>query len=120
MAPEIGLELGHSLPADVYSYGILLWEICSLKKPFDNIKSTIDFDKTVFKKGARPKLAKEWSSTLKDIMTVSWLSSANERPTMLVVKSRIHAHAREVSDSGGKCDHVRRSSFLQKFSVKNI
>ena len=120
MAPEVGLELGHSLPADVYSFGILLWEICSLKKPYDNTKSTIDFDKTVFRKGARPKLSKEWSTNLKDIMANCWLPSANERPTMIDVKSKIYAHAREVADSGngggnGSGVNKRRSSLLRKF-----
>jgi serine/threonine protein kinase len=108
MAPEVGLELGHSLPADVYSFGILLWEICSLKKPYDNTKSTIDFDKTVFRKGARPKLSKEWSTNLKDIMANCWLPSANERPTMIDVKSKIYAHAREVADSGSNSNRNRR------------
>ncbi|KAL3771560.1 hypothetical protein ACHAWU_003735 [Discostella pseudostelligera] len=120
MAPEVGLELGHSLPADVYSFGILLWEICSLKKPYDNTKSTIDFDKNVFKKGARPKLSKEWNTTLKDIIANCWLPSANERPTMIDVKSKICAHAREVADSGngggsGSGVNKRRSSLLRKF-----
>ena len=120
MAPEVGLELGHSLPADVYSFGILLWEICSLKKPYDSTKSTIDFDKTVFRKGARPKLSKEWSTNLKDIIANCWLPSANERPTMIDVKSKIYAHAREVADSGnsgssGNNNNVRRSSLFRKF-----
>lgn len=116
MAPEVGLLLGHSLPADVYSYGILLWEICSLKKPFDNVKSTIDFDKLVFKKGTRPKLAKEWPIDLREIMMSCWVSLANERPTMRDVKFKIHAHAREMEeDGGGKEGLVRRNSLLRKF-----
>ncbi|KAL7536053.1 hypothetical protein ACHAXR_006886, partial [Thalassiosira sp. AJA248-18] len=56
MAPEVGLGLGYGLPADVHSFGILLWEICSLKIPFERITSAHGFHKSVFKKGARPKL----------------------------------------------------------------
>ncbi|KAL3771559.1 hypothetical protein ACHAWU_003734 [Discostella pseudostelligera] len=86
MAPEVGLDKGYSLPADVYSFGILLWEICSLKKPFDTIKTTSDFEKTVFTKGARPKLSKDWHANLKDVMTTCWLTSSNDRPSMNDVK----------------------------------
>ncbi len=122
MAPEVGLELGHSLPADVYSFGILLWEICSLKKPYARIQSTSDFYRMVFRKGARPKLSKEWSTNLKVIMRSCWLPTANDRPTMHEVKNKIHAHAREVAGSGNgggsgnnNNNNVRRSSLFRKF-----
>jgi serine/threonine protein kinase len=103
MAPEVGLDLGYSLPSDVYSYGMLLWEICSLKKPFDTIKTTVDFENKVFKKGMRPKLSKDWSIELKDVMTSCWTTEAKERPSMLDVKTRMHqyAHARWGGGGGG-------------------
>ena len=103
MAPEVGLDLGYSLPSDVYSYGTLLWEICSLKKPFDTIKTTVDFENKVFKKGMRPKLSKDWSIELKDVMTSCWTTEAKERPSMLDVKTKIHqyAHARWGGGGGG-------------------
>merc|ERR1712238_488848 len=65
MAPEVGLGQGYGLPVDVYSFGILLWEICSLTKPFCKIKSAAEFHKTVFEKGSRPKVAKSWPPVLK-------------------------------------------------------
>ena len=103
MAPEVGLDLGYSLPSDVYSYGMLLWEICSLKKPFDTIKTTVDFENKVFKKGMRPKLSKDWSIELKDVMTSCWTTEAKERPSMLDVKTKIHQyeHARWGGGGGG-------------------
>jgi serine/threonine protein kinase len=45
MAPEVGLEMGHSFPADVHSFGILLWQICAHKKPFDKVESVDQFHK---------------------------------------------------------------------------
>jgi hypothetical protein len=58
MAPETGLELGYSLPADVYSFGILFWEVWSLKKQFGGkIKSSEEMRKAVFMKEERPKIS---------------------------------------------------------------
>ena len=89
MAPEVGLEIGYDLSADVYSLGILLWEIFSLKKPFGNIKSAKEFHTAVFENGARPKVPKHWSKTLNDVIPSCWSSFPNKRPQMSEVKSKL-------------------------------
>mmetsp|Transcript_30108 Transcript_30108/g.62950 ORF Transcript_30108/g.62950 Transcript_30108/m.62950 type:complete len:697 (+) Transcript_30108:134-2224(+) len=99
MAPEVALEHGYSLPVDVHSFGILLWEILSLKKPFSHIKSRDEFMKSVFKKGLRPKLPKGWHPCLKNIMRGCWSVEAGERPAMAVVTALLRAHASEVSST---------------------
>ena len=37
MAPEVALSQPYGLPADVYSYGVFLFECCTLIKPFDGM-----------------------------------------------------------------------------------
>ena len=117
MAPEVGLETGYGLPSDVYSFGILLWEICSLKKPFGNVKSHDEFHKKVFVKGARPTLGKYWPEHLKETMVKCWSSYPGERPAMQEVKSILAAHARELSmnkDPDG--NNLRKSSVFRRFT----
>ena len=117
MAPEVALEMGYSFPADVYSFGILLWEICALKKPFDHVKSADELHKAVFVQGARPKLGKYWPKVLRDILTSCWLSPANDRPTMPYIKTILSACAREASshqNDGQK--NMRNSSEIRRFS----
>ena len=117
MASEVGLEQGYSLPADVYSYGILLWEILALKKPFGNIKSASEFHKTVFEKGARPKVSKSWPQALQEIVTTCWSANPSERPTMAHAKTMISAYAREASNNqnNGKNNSMRKS-VLRRFT----
>ena len=50
MVPEVELELGHSLPSDVYTFGILLLEISALKKPFSGAKLPDEFHQMIFLK----------------------------------------------------------------------
>jgi len=118
MAPEVALEMGYSLPADVYSFGILLWEMCALKKPFVHVKSAAEFHKSVFEKGARPKLGKCWPPVLREIMTECWSSFPGERPEMSKVKSLLAAHARDVmmrkSSDGSKS--LRQSLTFRRFT----
>ena len=91
MAPEVGLELGYGVSADVHSFGILLWEICSLKKPFGNVKSGDELHKKVFEKGVRPKVNKSWPPVLKDTLISCWSPYAGDRPTMDFVKMILKA-----------------------------
>ena len=96
MAPEVGLELGYGLPCDVYSFGILLWEICSLTKPFAKVKSAAEFHRVVFEKGTRPKIAKSWPTALKDLIESCWADTVDDRPDMMHCKSILSAHVREL------------------------
>ena len=82
MSPEVGLDLGHGLPSDVYSFSILLWEIFSLKKPFAKIKSPNEFKRIVFDGGERPKLGKNWSVEMKEEIERGWSDKPNQRPSM--------------------------------------
>jgi len=89
MSPEAGIGLGYSLPADVYSFGVLFWEICALKKPFSHIKSADEFEKSVFIDGERPPLGKRWPRLVKEIMSMCWSATPKKRPTMLDIKSAL-------------------------------
>ncbi|KAL7540272.1 hypothetical protein ACHAXR_009994, partial [Thalassiosira sp. AJA248-18] len=62
MAPEVGLKRGYGIPADVHSFGILFWQICSLKQPFAHIMSAGELHESVWEKGLRPKLSRHWPS----------------------------------------------------------
>ena len=113
MAPEVGLETGHSFPADVYSFGILLWQICALKKPFDKVESA-EFHKVVFVKGTRPKLIKYWPQVLRDTMKSCWSVSAADRPDMRYVKTVLSAYACDASmqQNNGKGNLLNSRSSL--------
>ena len=118
MAPEVGLDLGYSFPSDVYSFGILLWEICALDKPFGSVKTADEFHKVVFKKGARPKLSKHWPTYLSDIMTNCWSTFPNDRPEMSNVKTRLVALAKDASMQldGDSQKNMRKSFVFRRFT----
>ena len=86
MAPEVGLSYGYSLPADVYSFGVLLWELCSLSKPFASIKTSREFDRDVFIEGYRPVLNDNWPTVIQGLIRNCWTHKPSERPTMLDVE----------------------------------
>ena len=100
MAPEVALQTGYGMEVDVYSFGILLWEICNLKIPFAKIKSADDLHKTVFVKGSRPKVGKHLPENLKRLMESCWSIDPRKRPSMTYVKSMLCASVRDISGKG--------------------
>ncbi|KAL7537171.1 hypothetical protein ACHAWF_005680 [Thalassiosira exigua] len=118
MAPEVGLEQGYGASADVYSFGILLWEICALKKPFGNVKSASEFHKMVFEKGSRPKVGKHWPEVLKGLIPRCWSSFPGERPDMSHVKTMLSALERATTPNGGSRNNgLRKSSMFRRLTI---
>lgn len=89
MAPEVAFSLGYETKADVYSFGILLWEMCALNKPFSSITSSNEFTMAVFMGGRRPSIDDRWPVAVKELMCSCWSATPSTRPTMLDIKSSL-------------------------------
>jgi serine/threonine protein kinase len=82
MAPEVASRASYNSSVDVFSYGILLWEICSLEKPFDGFTEG-QHTTLVVQRGHRPKMesVKHWPVAVRHIISRCWHPVGNERPT---------------------------------------
>jgi len=89
MAPEVGFSLGYGTKADVYSFGILLWEMCALQKPFASIKTADAFEKLVFMGGKRPPMDRRWPVNVMELINGCWSSTPSKRPSMIDVKTSV-------------------------------
>jgi hypothetical protein len=83
MAPEMVKGEGYNFSYDVYSFGILLWEICTLEKPFQKYRTLEELEQKVVQEGERPSLrAKFFSScALQDLLSSCWDPDHSQRPT---------------------------------------
>mmetsp|Transcript_32431 Transcript_32431/g.53635 ORF Transcript_32431/g.53635 Transcript_32431/m.53635 type:complete len:347 (+) Transcript_32431:871-1911(+) len=71
MAPEVADSLPYNHKADVYSFGIILWELNTLKKPFDGLDREQFYERVVHG-GERPPLSRKWPEELVSLMTDCW------------------------------------------------
>eukprot|EP00985_Skeletonema_marinoi_P021709 scaffold13465_cov118-Skeletonema_marinoi.AAC.3 len=101
MAPEVGLGLGYRTEVDVYSYGILLWEICALTKPFAEIKTADEFERAVSIQGVRPSVKEHWPVLLSDTMEKCWSTRPGMRPSIKSVGSILREVKASLSGGGG-------------------
>jgi serine/threonine protein kinase len=119
MAPETGLESGYSLPADVYSFGILFWEVWSLKKPFGKIKSSEEMWKAVYMKEERPKISNQWPEYVSAIMISCWSKQPSGRPSMSSVKTNLSAIVMQLlndKSTSQQENRGRRNSLRKSFT----
>lgn len=109
MAPEIGLSLGYGLRADTYSFGIILWQMHALKKPFQFLHSAEKFEQRVFYQGIRPQIDKNWDEDLKDLMSDCWSHDQDARPSMMLVKSILYSKKNQSEICRSQKKYTRRS-----------
>ena len=81
MAPERFKNEDMTFFSDVYSFGILLWEICALKKPFGKGICFEALRTKVVDTNSRPCLKSFSSKLLKDLLTRCWDPNPSNRPT---------------------------------------
>ena len=100
MAPEVADNLPYNHKADVYSFGIILWEMTAYKKPYEGF-SREAFYKRVVKGGERPPVKKNWPKELSKLMAECWNDKIDKRPTFGEVVERIEG-IRDAMKSGEK------------------
>lgn len=79
-APEIFSERTFSSKSDVFSFGIIFYEILSGKSPYNRYKS-VNKLKNEIKKGKRPDLAFITDKHIQNFLKKCWSPYPNKRPT---------------------------------------
>ncbi|EJK46309.1 hypothetical protein THAOC_35025, partial [Thalassiosira oceanica] len=96
MAPEVGLnsdtlKIGYGRPVDIYSFGVLLWQLCSKQRPYDCIQTADEFESRVYMGEYRPDIEDCWPTPVQTLMKHCWHQRPKSRPAMKVVKAVLNA-----------------------------
>jgi Protein tyrosine and serine/threonine kinase len=82
MSPECARGDPYNAKSDVYTVALLLHELISLDKPYDDIPSDLH-DDMVFYSAARPPLPPKWPEPFKSTLQRAWNERIPIRPTMV-------------------------------------
>jgi len=79
MAPEVICHEPYGLMADVYSYGMVLFELYTRELPFSGL-SPMKVAMSVATKGTRPELPADTPAGLRALITACWAQKPHTRP----------------------------------------
>lgn len=98
MAPEVASRRPYNEKADVYSFGIMAWQMARDRVPFKGMNRE-DFMKIVVVGGERPALDKTWPQGFSNLLTLCWHNDPNMRPSFGQVKYELN---QLIEDAAGK------------------
>jgi serine/threonine protein kinase len=93
MAPEVARSQDYSFPADVHSFGILMWEVCTLQKAYANSVSVSRMLRQEANGKVRPSLERIESLTMRDLLAACWNPDPSLRPTFERIVKELKAEA---------------------------
>jgi len=94
LAPEVMRASQYDGKIDVYSFGIIMWEIVTLKKPFEEYDSKFAGKPTsMFKEavigGLRPTIPRGFDADYTQLMKECWNDNPEKRPDFSQIVSRL-------------------------------
>jgi serine/threonine protein kinase len=91
MAPEVASSENYTFSADIYSFGILLWQICTLETPFVHAKCRFSLFSHVHG-GARPAIRQIGSKRLKELLQACWHPNPDARPSSTAIVDQLQLY----------------------------
>jgi len=85
MAPEVMMFQKFNEKADVYSFGIILWELLTREIPFKHHTNFEKFKRAVCYQHDRPVIPENTEESLKTLITRCWHRNPNQRPAFVEI-----------------------------------
>ncbi|CAM9480839.1 unnamed protein product, partial [Laminaria digitata] len=80
---------GSSYASDVYSFGIVAWEVLSMQVPWEDEAIPLNIYKRVVFKGERPTIPADAPADIATIVRDCWAGAPEDRPTSSEVMRRL-------------------------------
>ena len=81
MAPEVARGQNYNAKADVYAFGLICYELLSLKRAYEDIPSK-HLSHRVINEGVRPNMPQSWPEPVANLVQRCWTERVEKRPTM--------------------------------------
>lgn len=91
MSPEVMVGGKYDLSADVYSYAILLWEVCtrSFQQPYALIKDAESAKRAIAGRRYRPPIHHIYNKTIQNVLIHGWHQNPQIRPSFSLIVTQL-------------------------------
>jgi len=122
MAPEVADNRPYGHSADIYSFGIMLWQMLTMEIPYEKLNKKMHAN-LVVAKGARPKIPDSLKpSSIKDFLNSCWSQHLNRRPTAKEVSKFLQGEV-EKGEDGDEImlkKNLRKSTFVNARALREV
>ena len=94
LAPEVLSRKPYTKESDIYSFGMIMWEFTTGKKPFHD-RSHNHFLITDILKGERPQITDDTPEFYSELMKKCWDHNPENRPTAKEIKDYLYEYSRD-------------------------
>ncbi|GBB99143.1 hypothetical protein RclHR1_03430004 [Rhizophagus clarus] len=81
IAPEVLRGYHYTQKADIYAFGVIINEVFTGERPFENYTNEIGLRIDICKNGLRPEIRKNTPKSLVNLLNKCWDSTSSNRPT---------------------------------------
>mmetsp|Transcript_35488 Transcript_35488/g.76632 ORF Transcript_35488/g.76632 Transcript_35488/m.76632 type:complete len:133 (+) Transcript_35488:1101-1499(+) len=122
MAPEVADNKPYGYSADIYSFGVMLWQMLTTEIPYEKFNQKMHAN-LVVAKGARPKIPDSLKpSSMKDFLNSCWSQNMNRRPTAKAVSKYLKEEVQKIP--GGvqimRNNSARKSTFVNARALREV
>ena len=89
MSPEVLSNAPYTGKSDVYSLGLIIWEVLIQQPFFEELKFNYQIEIQVVNDNYRPPLTRRMSEKTRGLIIECWSANPEERPTALEIVKRL-------------------------------
>ena len=97
MSPEVIRHEPYTQTADVFSYGVVLWQLLTREVPFAD-KSQIEAAAAVALEGLRPPMPADVPKSILELIQQCWSQNATERPSFDRIVEKLEKMEKNVTE----------------------
>jgi hypothetical protein len=118
MAPEVMMFREFNESSDVYSFGIVLWEILTRKEPFSQFRQLEEFRQAVCVRHERPPIPPDTLDSLRHLIERCWDKDPSRRPTFREIVACLEHVIIEAAVEDHRGREFWKRYFLTEYVVK--
>ncbi|KAI3824255.1 hypothetical protein L1987_05706 [Smallanthus sonchifolius] len=118
MAPEVIEHRPYDHKADVFSFGIVLWELLTGEVPYSYL-TPLQAAVGVVQQGLRPTIPKQTHTKLTELLESCWQQNPTSRPEFTDILDKLKHLAKEVGNAGEGQKDKSISGFFSGFKKRH-